>query len=213
MARSALPAIASAAAVAAAGVVVLSLLELGPLSAHVALHIALMNIAAPLLAIAGTIGAPKTDRIAALWAAGAIQIVLLWTWHVPSFQRAAMDSELLLAFAHGTMFLAALLFWALLLNLTATTRWQAILLLLLTGKLSCLLGALLVLAPRHLYATGHEPTHTATMADLNDQQLAGLLMITACPLSYVLAGVVTAAQVMDELKRRNRAAATGELPG
>jgi cytochrome c oxidase assembly factor CtaG len=39
------------------------------------------------------------------------------------------------------------------------------------------------------------------MTDLTDQQLAGLLMITACPLSYVLAGVVLAAQMMRDLAR------------
>jgi putative membrane protein len=69
---------------------------------------------------------------------------------------------------------------------------------LLTGKLSCLLGALLIFAPRILYTSGHQ--HSA-MANLTDQQLAGLLMIIACPLSYVTAGVVLAAQMMADLGR------------
>jgi putative membrane protein len=37
------------------------------------------------------------------------------------------------------------------------------------------------------------------MADLSDQQLAGLLMIAACPLSYLTAGVVLAAQMLADL--------------
>ena len=44
-------------------------------------------------------------------------------------------------------------------------------------------GALLIFAPRTLY-------HLA----LDDQQLAGLLMITVCPLSYLVAAVVLAVQ-------------------
>jgi cytochrome c oxidase assembly factor CtaG len=47
MTRSMLPAVASVAAVLGAGMVVLSLLELAPLSAHMAVHILLMNVVAP----------------------------------------------------------------------------------------------------------------------------------------------------------------------
>ncbi len=51
--------------------------------------------------------------------------------------------------------------------------------------------------------------------DLGDQQLAGLLMITACPLSYVIAGVVLAAQTMADLARTAgaRAGAKASVPG
>lgn len=66
--------------------------------------------------------------------------------------------------------------------------------LLLTGKLACLLGALLIFAPRELYRLHGLPS-------LEDQQLAGLLMITACPLSYVVAGVAMAAQAIGDLER------------
>ena len=37
------------------------------------------------------------------------------------------------------------------------------------------------------------------MSGLADQQLAGLLMITACPLTYVTAGVIIAARWVLEL--------------
>ena len=73
-----------------------------------------------------------------------------------------------------------------LLRLHGTERWHGVLGLLVTGKLSCLLAALLVFAPRPLYP--HRPSRSAM--SLADQQLAGLLMLTACPLSYVVAGIV-----------------------
>jgi putative membrane protein len=192
MARLPLPAIVSVAAVLVAAAAVMSFLELGPLAAHMALHIAVMNIAAPFVAIALMYRPlPEAVRTAPLWIAGAIQIVLLWTWHIPSVQRSTMESGLLQILMHGSLFLVALYFWRLLLIVPA--RWQAIFLLLLTGKLSCLLGALLIFAPRVL------THHHSAISELNDQQLAGLLMITACPLSYVTAGVVLAAQIMADL--------------
>ena len=52
---------------------------------------------------------------------------------------------------HGVLLLAALCFWTLLLSLPDARRWHAVAALLLTGKLVCLLAALLVFAPRALY--------------------------------------------------------------
>jgi putative membrane protein len=161
-----------------------------------ALHIALMNIAAPLVAVALIHKAPcPADRSTTLWSLCAIQVALLWMWHVPSLQRWAMESHTREVLMHGSLFLAAASFWTLLASLPAKSSWQAIFLLLLTGKLTCLLGALLIFAPRPLYAAH---LHSAT---LEDQQLAGLLMVTACPLSYVTAGVVLAAQIVADLGR------------
>jgi putative membrane protein len=95
---------------------------------------------------------------------------------------------------HASLLVAAFCFWGLLLSVSL--RWQAIFLLVATAKLSCLLGALLIFAPRVLYTGAH---HDSTIADLSDQQLAGLLMIAACPLSYLTAGVVLAAQILADL--------------
>jgi putative membrane protein len=78
--------------------------------------------------------------------------------------------------------------------------------LLISGKLACLLGALLIFAPRLLLTSTvsghnmhHGPVDHATA--LADQHLAGLLMVVACPLSYVLTAVVLAAQTMSHLER------------
>jgi putative membrane protein len=136
MLRLALPAIASVAAVVVAVAAAVFLVELGRLSAHMVVHIAVMNIAAPLAAVA-LMHRPfiKTGSSAPLWIAGALQIVLLWAWHLPSAQRATMDSATLQIVMHGSLLVAALCFWALLLS---ASRWQTIFLLLTTGKLSCL---------------------------------------------------------------------------
>ena len=96
---------------------------------------------------------------------------------------------------HGVLLIAAMLFWLSLLSLPEPRRWHALPALLLTGKLVCLLAALLVFAPRALYGASHQ--HAALMQPLDDQQLAGLLMIAACPLSYLVAAVVITVQLIN----------------
>lgn len=208
--RMAPPAILSAGAVLTAGVLTLSLVELGPLSESMAQHLAVMNVVAPLaaLALARRLprgGPPGAARPLFLWAAAGMQVMLLWAWHAPALQRAAAATPGLHLVMLGSLALAAVLFWALLLASATTSRWNGLAALLLTGKLACLLGALLIFASRDLYGLPGISFAFCAIgpSTLADQQLAGLLMITACPLSYVVAGVVLAAQMMLDLERRS----------
>ena len=198
MASRTLPAVVSAFAVLAAGGVAL-LYPIGPISAHMLVHIALMNVLAPLMASAPSRAWPPSNRAALVWATTIAQILLLWLWHAPPAHRAAAGSLLGLVTMHGSLFAVALLFWLSLMALPARSAWQGIFALLITGKLACLLGALLIFAPRTLYEAGH--ADHAALSTLDDQQLAGLTMIAGCPLSYVLAGVIMAAQTVNRLGR------------
>lgn len=201
------PAVISAAAVLSAGLLTLAMVEIGPLSVSMAQHLAIMNVAAPLVAAALLRHLPpRANRSLFLWVSAVSQIVLLWAWHVPALQRIVASSAGLHLGMVGALALAAVLFWTLLLRAGAASRWTGLAALLLTGKLACLLGALLIFAPRDLYSLpgvsfAHHSLGPSTLAD---QHLAGLLMITACPLSYIVAGVVLAAQMMADLERRSR---------
>ena len=169
----AMPAVASAGAVLAAGIIALLALDSGPVARHMATHIALMNVLAPLAAILVLRHMSRQSlSTRALWAAAVLQIMLLWATHAPPLHHAAVAPVLL-----ALLLVSALAFWVLVLGRREV--WQSILALLMTGKLACLLGVLLIFAPRTLYPA----------ASLPDQQLAGLLMVTACPLSYLVAGV------------------------
>src|SRR5690606_17066756 len=87
-------------------------------------------------------------------------------------------------------------FWAAILSLTGAGRWRGLLALLLTSKIFCLLGVLFVFAPRLIYpGTGHH----GLAVSLEDQHLAGLLMLVVCPASYLTAGVVMAARWLFEI--------------
>jgi putative membrane protein len=195
----ALAAISSASIVFAAGVVTLSFTELGPLSLQMAQHLLVMNVLAP-LAAAAQARRSRTPGGIALWLAGGAQLLLLYAWHSPSLQQAASASITLHAALLLVLAIAALLFWSALLRAGSAGHWRALAALLLTGKLACLLGALLIFAPRDLYRLqGFAlPFCTTGPSTLADQQLAGLLMVTACPLSYLVAGVVLAARMLME---------------
>jgi putative membrane protein len=192
-----LPASAAFAALLCGALIVLPSSALGGFSAHMAAHIAAMNVIAPLCAIATVATARRAIGSEAFWAATALQIVALWAWHLPMAQHFSSHGLAGPLLMHGSLSLAALAFWTSLLRLHGRQRWHGVLGLLVTGKFSCLLAALLVFAPRPLYAPSHH-----TSLSLEDQQLAGLLMIAACPLSYVVAGIVMTVQLIRDLPTR-----------
>ena len=194
MRRETLPATLGAVAVAVVGAPALLLATLGPLATQMAIHIALMSVAAPAAAVFLVCTGFVPARFSRwLWAATAAQLLLLWGAHAPAAHDAVMMTPLLEGGLRAAFFLSALVFWLAIASRRAGPPWQEILALLATGKLACLLAALLVFAPRTLYADGH---HTA---ELNDQQLAGLLLLAACPLGYVAAAIVLAVRMLADL--------------
>ena len=200
--RSSLLRTAGSAAIGAGAVLALGAIMLppyGPQAGHMAAHIASMNVAAPLLAaLVATRRRLPDSRPALLWAATLGQIVLIWAFHAPAIHAVATSHPWLWLGMHGLLLLAAVSFWISLLTLAANRRWQAVPALLLTGKLVCLLAALLVFAPRALYAAaGHALHGLSAWPALDDQHLAGLLMIAACPLGYLVPAVVITVELIN----------------
>ena len=179
----------------------------GFLAEHMAAHIFAMNVVAPLLVLATKRFLPENakDRLqGSIGPASVAQIVLLWAWHLPRSFAFAAASPAGMAAMHVSLFAVALWFWASVVAEAEASRWRSLGALLITGKLFCLLGVLLAFAPRPLYAEAaqaHAGGHMV-MNLLADQQLAGLLMLVACPLTYVLAGIVIAARWIAEIERR-----------
>lgn len=162
-----------------------------PLAVHMAIHIATMNALAPAAicvlrhyaATSAEVGQPPW-----LGAATGMQLAALWFWHAPVAMQFAMSTAGGLLLMQTSLLLSALWFWHCVLG---AARWRSILALLITAKLFCLLGVLLVFAPRAIYPILHamEQHHMPFAAAIADQQLAGLLMLIACPLTYLVAGV------------------------
>jgi putative membrane protein len=178
----------------------------GFLAQHMAVHILAMNVAAPAAVLAWrrfSAGPPDAGGIRWIGWAAALQIALLWLWHLPDAMAFAFGTRGGQVLMYLTLFAAALWFWHGIVNNAHAACWRALGALLFTGKLFCLLGILFTFAPRPLYARAAEICFGGRVsADilLADQQLAGLMMLVACPIFYVLAGVIIATRWLREME-------------
>lgn len=180
---------------------------LGPRASHMGTHILLMSALAPVLAVLWTnlASAPALSSGRALAIVTAAQIGLLYAWHAPGAAAYAETHTVAHLSMHASLLAAALLFWLAILGDIGVARWRGVAALAITGKLACLLGVLLVFAPRVLDSSvpGIGTTSDVMLAD---QRVAGLLMLAACPASYILSGVWIASRWLLDLEG-NRAPA------
>jgi len=160
----------------------------GMLSRHMLTHVALMSLIAPAVALLlmGRIRTAPQASPLLLWAATAAQIMVFVGWHAPPVLAAGSTRLPSLPVMQASLLAVAVMFWLAVLLHVPSRRWTAIAALLITGKIFCLVAALMVFAPRFLFGT--EPAAMSAVA-MDDQRLAGLLMLTACPLTYVVASV------------------------
>jgi putative membrane protein len=141
-----------------------------------------MNLFAPALCLIA--GVRLRGRHVLLFAS-VLQIALLAFWHMPLLM--AHDSPILRVFMHASLICVAFVFWGSVVGSDRRHAIKAIAALLLTGKLVCLVGVILVFAPRPLYlGAGH--AHGVDV--VGDQQLAGLVMLATCSLTYMSGAII-----------------------
>lgn len=162
---------------------------------HMLRHMVLVALAAPLLVL----GFPALARVFAappLLAAGA-EFVLVWAWHLPALHGAAFLLPGAFVLEQATFLLAGLMVWAGCLRAARTGQIADALAgaggLLLTSMHMTLLGALLTLAPRDLYAE-----FCGTPPDLGGQASGGMLMLAIGTPVYLIAGVALAARALSD---------------
>lgn len=182
------------------------------LAAHMVQHMLLMVVAAPLLILAAPQtallwGLPQAWRrrlgkgMQALARHGAwralrhpgvatlLQAGALWAWHTPALFNWASASWAAHSLQHLSFLAAACLFWSALLHPLSRGRagyaaglpW-----IFLTLMQAGLLGAILTLAPRPLYAARPEEWG---LSALTDQQLAGSIMWVPGCAAYLAAAI------------------------
>lgn len=162
--------------------------------AHMLRHMMLVAVIPPLLVL----GAPRlTDRLAlSPMISAAIEFVVVWAWHLPGAYGLAFLHQMGFAFEQASFLLAGLVVWAGCLRADQPLLGAAGLL--LTSMHMTLLGVLLVLAPRDLYAEicGLAP-------DLTAQQLGGLLMLAIGTPIYLVAGLILTARALGKMEARS----------
>ena len=187
----------------AAGIATLAGVWLGPLpqlapryfSAHMTMHMGVVAVAAPLLALGLAGGrfdpARRFPGVFSAIPASVIELVVVWAWHTPAMHHAARASVTGLLTEQATFLLAGLLVWLSAFGGEATRRRQraaaGVVALLLTSMHMTLLGALLALAPRPLYT--HAAAFTGGPSGLDQQHLGGAIMLVIGGAAYLAGGL------------------------
>jgi putative membrane protein len=177
----------------------LSVLGLPPFSTHMVMHMAVVAIAAPLLALGVAQG--RLDLVRhysggfSAVPVSVVELVVVWAWHTPRLHHAARTDPRYFFLEQSTFLVAGSLLWLAALGGTPAERRRRSIGgtagLLLTSMHMTLLGALIGLTPRVLYQHGHHPGAHAhhVLTPLQDQQLGGAIMLFLGAAAYLLGGV------------------------
>lgn len=163
-------------------------------SARAVHHVLLVAVAAPLVALAF-----PTFRSRHLGIAFAISTATLWAWHLPSLYDRALGDTAIYWLMQLSLLATATWFWR---DLLAAPPVTAAMVSILAMAQMSMLGALLTFAREPLYASHAATTLPWGLAQVADQQLAGLVMWVPGVIPYALATALIARRVW------NRAAGT-----
>lgn len=181
--------IGAGAAVALAAWMVPVAAPLWPFADHMARHMAVVAVAAPLLAAGTPPGwlAGVSPLVATLG-----ELLIVWGWHLPAPHAAAQSSAFWFSVQHACFLLVGLALWRSVLQPGRALAGAGGML--LTSMHMTLLGALLILASRELYPSG-------ICGGPADQQMGGIIMLGLGTPIYLLAGLVLTARALREVER------------
>ena len=143
-------------------------------------HMGLVAVVAPLLAFG--LGDRLRWLIISPLIATVLEFMVVWAWHLPQLHGMAYLLPAGFALEQGSFLIVGLLVWVS--ALRAHNGLAGAGSLLLTSMHMTLLGALLILAPRDVFAE-----ICGRAADLGGQQLGGLLMLGIGTPVYLIAGL------------------------
>ncbi len=146
-------------------------------TAHMILHMAVVGVGVPLLALSCRHWAARhlADGMALPLIASLVDLVVVWGWHAPYFHEAARSHGWALAAEQASFFAVSLLVWLLALaDRGGESALAGAMSLFFTSMHMTLLGALIALTARDLYPalSPHGGHHSVT-----DQQIGGAIML------------------------------------
>ncbi|NJK88491.1 MAG: cytochrome c oxidase assembly protein [Myxococcales bacterium] len=178
-------------------------LEGPPFTRHMVIHMTLVAIIAPL--IAGAVSGTSFDPSTRGWSwfrplpLSALEAVVVWSFHAPALHHAARSTLVVFVLEQLSFLLVASCFWTAVLGGTSHERKQraleSITALLGTAMHMTLLGALLALSKRELYAQ-HVPGFVSPADRLFDQNLGGAVMIVMGGAIYLAGGIALTAEAL-----------------
>ena len=193
-------------------------------SGHMAQHMVLMNIAAPLLVL----GAPLPVMFRALpvilrralglllrhkmWRAGwrmitgivtatVLQQLILWSWHTPRGIAAALEGEAVHVAMHASLLASALFFWTAVLQPNGRNWWSSIAALVATLKITGLVCIVMMLRESAVYAAYGDSALAWGFTPAQDEQLGWGVMMVVGTVTYLGAAVAAAAVALERLEK------------
>ena len=197
-------------------------------SAHMAQHLVLMNVAAPLIVL----GAPLPAMLRAMplrirralaqlgagrrWRAGwhwlgnlgvatASQLAVLWIWHTPRGIAAALENDALQVTMHASLIAAALVFWTAVLHPAGNRQWGSIAALLVTLKLTGVACIAVLIGGDGLYLAYGESAARWGLSPAEDEAIGWGLMMTLGSATYLAAALALAWRGLASLERATSA--------
>jgi putative membrane protein len=128
-----------------------------------------------------------------------LELIVVWAWHAPGLHAFARESHAGLVAEQGLFFASGLLVWTSACGGRAgkaATAGAGVVALLLTSMHMTLLGALLALSPRPLYA--HAGGAASAGAMLAEQHLGGVIMLLVGGATYLAGGLWLSARLLGQ---------------
>lgn len=167
----------------------------GSFAAHMLLHMSVVGIGVPLLAIgfaprlrAGTGSALVLPIVVSL-----LDFVVVWGWHAPALHNLSRSGPLILALEQASFAGVALLVW---LVAFAGPPLAGAATLFVTSMHMTLLGALLGLATRPVYPGHHHDGGWPGLSAIDDQHLGGVVMLAIGGIVYLGGALVLATRLL-----------------
>ena len=226
----------SRAACFALGLASVALALIGPLdelgetlfSGHMAQHLVLMNLAAPLLVLGSPIptflrampAAPRgvLVRIAhsrawrTAWSAASgavvatvVQQAVLWAWHWPGAIAASLADKGVHAAMHASLLGSALLFWTMVLGPGKANRWRGMVALVATAKATGIVCIVMLVQDRSYFDVYGSGPRGAGLDAVTDEHLGWGLMMVGAGTAYVVAAAWRFYRTLEpRVRRRTR---------
>jgi cytochrome c oxidase assembly factor CtaG len=170
------------------------------LTAHMAQHLLLMLVAAPLILFgARSIVGQWSPPLTLCWLAGAVTVL---AWHVPVIFELALQSQSWHKFEHASFFLAGILFWWPVVQPAPYARWSIPIYLFLATLPCDALSAFLAFCGHVVYrpylsgASG-----LLGLSPLDDQALAGALMWVTVTFAYLIPALLLTARLLSNERK------------
>ena len=196
--------------------------------AHMAQHLLLMNIAAPLLVLGAPVPAmlramPRSAqralaqaaanrrwraawrRLSGIAVATAAQQAALWIWHTPRGIAAALADDAIHIAMHASLVAAALLFWTAVLRPASGRHWGSIAALLVTLKLNGMACIVLLIGGDALYRSYGDSGAAWGLSAAEDEALGWGLMMTIGTATYLAAAVLLTWRALASLEHAHAA--------